>query len=68
MSTKVRVAAIPSDNDEWDDSVFDIESFSKNKKRANFNEGKRKRTEHFFEERRLKQHITHDYSFDHIGI
>ncbi|WP_201347375.1 PA3496 family putative envelope integrity protein [Neptunomonas japonica] len=68
MSTKVRVATIPSDNNEWDGSVFEKESFSKNKKRANFNEGKRRRTEHFYEERRLKQHISHDYSFDNIGI
>ena len=64
MSTKVRVAAISSDTDEWDDSLFEImDNSTKSKKRANFNVEKKRKINHFIAERRLKQHILNDYSY-----
>lgn len=67
MSTKIRVASISSLIDEWDEPFFDNGDSNKIKKRGSFNGEKRKKMDSFLEERRLKQHSVHDYSYDSMS-
>lgn len=67
MSTKIRVATISSEADDWDDPVFDNDDLNKIRKRGNSNGEKRKKIDSFLEERRMKQHIVHDYSYDSMN-
>ncbi len=67
MSTKIRVASFSSQIDEWDEPLFDNDDSNKIKKRGSFNGGERKKMNSFLEERRLKQHSVHDYSFDSMS-
>jgi hypothetical protein len=67
MSTKIRVANLSSEIDELNDLLFDNEDFSKIRKRGTYNKEKRKKIDSFLEERRLKQHSVHDYSYDSLN-
>jgi hypothetical protein len=65
MSTKIRVETLSSDNlEDWDYPLLDNDDVNKNRKRGVYDGEHRKKIDDFIEERRLKQHIVHDYSFD----
>lgn len=67
MSTKIRVASISSQIDEWDEPLIDNDDSNKIKKIGNSDGEKRKKMDSFLEERRLKQHSVHDYSYDSVS-
>ena len=67
MSTKIRVASISSQIDEWDEPLFEDDNSNKIKKLGSFNGEKHKKMDSFLEERRLKQHSVHDYSYDSMS-
>ena len=67
MSTKIRVASISSQIDEWDEPLIDNDDSNKIRKIGSSDGEKRKKMDSFLEERRLKQHSVHDYSYDSVS-